>query len=333
MIFKRANPIDKLTTADYVAAVPALLRYFPQETLCVMFARAGRIDMVIGAEIDQDQDGFALHVARLADSRDMDAVRMVLVASTRHAGSGLVFADRVRDQIESHGTPVLTRAHAYQIQRGAAWTDLDTQDRGIIPDPATTAVAVAAVARGFIILEARADIEARYTPVETPDFLDRRAACIHSKTRGFIPSVLGEVAALVRHNEYPPAALAARVSILVTIDPAARDALLGIALIDMNAAASAYIDIANQTRGRARAHLLATAAALYYITGQGVASHEAVRHAQDAARQAKAENLSLINLVTTAHARAIRPDFVRRFLAAGQIAATKYGVRVPEYIP
>ncbi|MGW4720431.1 DUF4192 family protein [Nocardia sp. NPDC004260] len=333
MIFKRTNAIDKLTPADYIAALPVLLRYVPEDRLCVLFIRAGRIDMVVAAEIDQDHDAFALHLARIADSREMDAVRVVLVASARRAGAGIWFADAVREQVDAHGIPVLSRAHTYALTRGAVWTDLDNHTQGHIPDPATTAAAVTAVSRGMVVLEARADIEARYTPVETPDFMARRAACLHSKQRGFATSVLREVAELVTRYDYPPAALAARVSILVTIDPAARDALLGIALLDMNAAASSYVDIANQCRGEARAYLLATAAALFYITGQGVASLEAIRHAEDAARKAKAENLSLINFVTTAHARAIRPEFVRRFLAAGQIAATKYGVKVPDYTP
>ncbi|WP_433635478.1 DUF4192 family protein [Nocardia sp. CA-120079] len=323
--------LERLTTGDLIAAIPAILEHFPENRMCLIFTKRGHIDMVIPATIDQDRAGFAAHIARVAHDCQMEAARIVVVAHPDRTSAGLEFADLAREHLENHGIAVLSRAHTWRIQRGAMWTDLDTHSGGTIPDPATSAAAVAVVAAGHRILEARADVAARYIPTTTPDFITRRTAEIHSNRPGFAATVLRELAARIAVNGYPGPALAARVSILVTLDPAARDAMLGLGLIDLDAAASIYIDIANQLRGLARAHLLAAAATLYYVTGHGVASFEAISHAQTAARAAKVENLSMINFVTTAHARAFRPDLIRRFLAAGQIAAAKFGIAVPDY--
>ncbi|WP_067479363.1 DUF4192 family protein [Nocardia amamiensis] len=323
--------LERLTTGDLIAAIPAMLRYYPENCLCLIFTKHGHIDTVIPAAIDQDRAGFAAHIARVAHDHQMETARIVVLAHPARTSAGLAFADIVRDHLEAHAIPVLSRAHTWHITPGAMWTDLDNQGGGTIPDPDTSAAAVAVVARGHRILEARADIAARYIPTTTPDFITRRTAAIHSNRPGFAAAVLRELADRIAVNGYPGPGLAARVSILATVDPAARDALLGVGLIDLDAAASIYIDIANQLRALPRAHLLAAAATLYYVTGQGVASYEAISHAQTAARAARAENLSLINFVTTAHARAFRPDLIRRFLAAGQIAAEKFGIAVPDY--
>ena len=338
---------EAITISEHLAAVPAFLGYMPADMIAVVFLRAGRVSMVIDVELDQDRAGIAHHLARLARQHDMDSVRILIIASTRHAGDALRMADTIRDRQEFHGVTVGGYAYTHQLARGASYTDLLHHRDGIIPDPAATAAAVATVTDGRIILPGRADYAASFIEQPAPSHEQFTAADHASARIGFNADVLARLASAIADNEQPYPDLAARTAVLA-LDRDARAALFGLALIDIRAAATLYTGIGNMLRGYQRAHMLAVAAVLYYVTGQGIASYEATAHADDAARAAHSALIhadteadtaplghtpELVRLMQTAHAHALPVEFVRNILAAGQIAATKFGIDTPEFGP
>lgn len=321
---------EDITLAEFVAATPALLNYWPEETLVAVFIRHGRIVMVIDTDIDQDHANAAHSIARLAWREQVDSVRIIAIAPYTRAGAAIALADAIAKRLAAYDIPVDGRAHATELRSGGRYTDLDDTEEGIIPDPAITAAMVAAVADGRLILPGRTAATAQFTPRPEPRTDDYIRADIAALRPGHTASVLRSLSRVIAHNDYPTSELAANAAVLTLYVPA-RDALLGLALIDIPAAAAVYTAIGNQLRGRARAHLLALAAVLYYIDGQGIASYEGTHAAAAAADLESEERPALVEYMQAVHAMVMPVDFVRPLLAQGQIAATKYGVEVPEY--
>lgn len=317
----------EITLAEFIAATPAFLNYVPDEALVAIFLRHGRIAMVIDTEIDQDHTNAAHSIARLAWREKVDSARIIAVAPYPRAGAAIILADAIAERLTAYDVPVEGRAHVTDLRRGGRYTDLDYADDGTIPDPAATAAMVAAVADGRLILPGRAAATAQFTPRPEPQPDAYIRADIAALRPGHTPTVLRDLSRAIAHNDYPTSELAANTAVLTLYRPA-RDAMLGLALIDIPAAAAVYTAIGNQLRGRARAHVLALAAVLYYIDGQGIASYEATRAAADADTD---DSPGLIKYMQAAHDSAMPIDYVRPLLAQGQIAATHYGVDVPSY--
>ncbi|MET8427748.1 DUF4192 family protein [Nocardia sp. NPDC004860] len=332
---------ENITLPEHLAAVPALLGYMPADMIAVVFLRAGRVSMVVDVELEQGRAGISHHLARLARHHHMDSVRILVIASTRTAGAALRMADAIAERQEFFGITVGGYAYTHQLARGASYTDQLRQIDGIIPDPAATAAAVAAVIDGHIILPGRADYAASFLERPEPSYMQFIAADRDAAHPGFNAATLGRLARTIAANAQPSTDLAARTAVL-SLHRDARNALFGLALIDTRAAAQLYTSIGNTLRGHQRAHMLAVAAVLYYLTGQGIASYEATNHADDAARAARralidadadpiGQTPELVRVMQTAHAHAIPVDLVRNILAAGQIAAAKFGIETPGF--
>ncbi|GAB2454068.1 DUF4192 family protein [Nocardia tengchongensis] len=319
---------EEITIGEYVAATPAFLNYWPEdETLVAVFLRHGRIVMVIDTDIDQDHANAAQSIARLAWREKVDSARIIAIAPYSRAGAAIMLADAITGKLAAYGVPVEGRAHTTELRRGGRYTDLDYAEDGIIPDPAATAAMVAAVADGRLILLGRAAATAQFTERPEPEADAFIRADIAALRPGHTATVLRDLSRAIAGNDYPTAELAANAAVLTLYRPA-RDAMLGLALIDTPAAAAVYTAIGNQLRGRARAHVLAMAAVLYYIDSQGIASYEATRAADDADRD---DSPPLVKYMQAVHTMAMPVDYVRPLLAMGQIVATRYGVEVPEY--
>ncbi|WP_067721673.1 DUF4192 family protein [Nocardia yamanashiensis] len=339
---------EAITISEHLAATPAFLGYMPADIIVLVFLRAGRVSMVLDVELDQAPAGISTHLARLARREHMDSARILVIANARRAGAALRLGDAIRDQQEFHGTPVHGYAYTHLLERGAAYVDLCHGNDGTIPDPATTAAAVAAVADGRIILPGRADYAAGFVERPEPTVHQFIAADTEAAAPGFHADILGRLARIIARNQVPTTEIAARTAVLA-LHRDARAALFGLALIDIPAAAQVYTAIGNQLRGHQRAHMLSVAAVLYYVTGQGIASYEATAHAATAAltgdaeaaahgqqpdaadRRAHRDAPELVKLMQTAHAHAIPVEFIRNILAAGQIAAAKFGIDTPEF--
>ncbi|QIS23663.1 DUF4192 family protein [Nocardia terpenica] len=322
---------DQLGTSDFIASIPAFLGYIPDDRMILMFNRNGKIGMVYEAEFDQPHTSFAERIAAIAARERMRSVRIVLVCDFRRAYRGAMsFADTVGEHLDRAGIAVAARAHTTELRRGGSWTDLDHQTSGAIPDPAETWAAVCAVADGHIILSGRDDSRARFAQLPEPDDATRARAALESAHPSFYRTTLRELCRHITADTIPRPDVAARVALL-TANDSARHALIGVALLDLPAAAQLYTALAAHLRGIERAHLLAAAALIYYITGQGIVSYDAITQATAAARADRTKRFpSLIHFVSTAHERAITIEDATILLANGQLHAAKFGIDVPD---
>ena len=324
---------DDLTAGDYIASLPAFVRSIPEERIIFAFIRDKRIAMVIEAEFGQDHAVLAADIARIATREKMHSACILLITENPAASGAIDFADTVTRHLHQHHIPVTTCAHARSVERGAPWTELRTGTTGTVPDPAATWAALSAVVDGHVILISRTDVQARFALLSEPDTDTRARAQREALYPGHTALTLRELSRLIATGTHPGPDVAARVHTL-TASPAACIALLGIACIDLSAAAQLYTTLAAHLRGIARAHLLAAAAALYYITGEGIASYEANTHAADAAHHDPTTDRTpyLIHFIATANDRAIpRDEAARALLTPGRFAAAQFGIDVPEY--
>ncbi|WP_280245511.1 MULTISPECIES: DUF4192 family protein [Nocardia] len=347
--------IDTLRTADYVAAVPVLAGVAPTGTdplneIVVIFTKDGRVPLTIRDSVEQDPDGFATVVAGHAAAFGVDAARIVLVTSIKRLTTGYAIADAVRDHLARAGVPIAFRVHTFGIFRDGSWQDIDTHESGLIPDPAATAIAIAHAADGRIITASRAEIEGQFQPgtradlskaiadsarpefpTETLDSL-RRVIAAYSDAAAARDSYNAPATAAdaYRRAGIDRADLASRVGVLVRQEVPARDALVGLARIDVLAAAIVDTDIANQLTGHDRAHVLAAASIGYYIAGMGNHAHDALRAADKAARTNPGETPELVKLMIAAYKEALSVELALKLLDAGACTLAKYGIIIPD---
>lgn len=321
--------VEQLDTGDYIAAVPALVGYMPTNAITLVFTKGRMIDLIVDVALDQDRYGCAAHLAKVAATRDLETVVIIAIADKRNTGAAIAFTDILNDEFTLAGINVRARAHANGLARGAEWIDLDRLTGGFIADTAATAHAIAAITVGRRIFADRRSIAACYTTVAPLGSDAIAAAETAAKSAGFAAATLRALAVTVSRNAEPADVLAAKVSIMITTDNTARDALLGVATIDLPAAAVVYTALANRMHGAPRMYALAAVAYLHLVTGSGPDSLEAITHARAEADRLKVEPNALMSTVTTGHDRLIPVEYLRGLLAVGTAAAAKFGLDVP----
>ncbi|WP_067469658.1 DUF4192 family protein [Nocardia amamiensis] len=292
-------------------------------------------------------------------------MRLVAVADADHAARAVFALDALADAIEREGIRVLNVIMTPKIATGQEWTDLRTKEYGTLPDPAMTAPALAAIVDGHGPLPDPDDI-ARTFAQTTPADTDPARAEHRDNPRRFAKDTLTEARKLISEYartyapdfadhwtdggiigaDYPADerarlltntadGLAARVGVLAEVSGSARDALLGLALLDIPAAARIYSHIANQLDGIRRSHMLALAGVLYHVDGRPYYAREALYLSGAAALIEEghlSETMPVIARALLAAARAdVEADTARRFLALGPAAAKRFGIDTPEF--
>ncbi|MFD4356859.1 DUF4192 family protein [Nocardia sp. NPDC058518] len=323
--------VEQLSTGEYIAAVPALVGYMPTNTIALVFTRGRMIELAVDVALDQDRYGCAAHLAKVAETRNLESVVIIAVADKHHTGPAIDFTTILAEEFNAVGITVRARAFTARLALGAEWSDLDRPVGGVITDTTATAHAIAAITTGRRIFADRRAIAACYTTVAAPapGPVAVAAAQAAANSAGFAAATLRALAVTVSINGEPTEVLAARVSIMLTTDTTACDALLGVATIDLATAAAIYTALANQMQGAPRMHALAAVAYLHLINGSGTDSLEAITHARAEARRIKVEDNALMNTVTTGHDRIIPLTYLRGLLAVGTIAAAKFGLDLP----
>ncbi|MGW4720850.1 DUF4192 family protein [Nocardia sp. NPDC004260] len=292
-------------------------------------------------------------------------MRLVAVADTEHAARAVFALDSLVPALEREGIRVLNVLMTPKIAAGEHWTDLRTKEYGILPDPAMTAPALAAIVDGHGPLPDPEEIArtfAQTTPADTDharaehrdnphrfarDTLTEARKLISDYARTYAPDftdhptdggVIGadypadERARLLANTAD---GLAARVGVLAEVSGSARDAMFGLALLDIPAAARIYSHIANQLEGIRRSHMLAIAGVLYHVDGRPYHAREALFLSGTAALIEDgplSETMPVIARALLAAARAdVEADTARRFLALGPAAAKRFGIDTPEF--
>lgn len=273
------------------------------------------------------------------------SVVITVIADEDHQTAGELTSHRIAEAMRDNDVPVLSRTHTAALVADGQWRDLDTGATGTLTDPATTPVALARLLDGRGPIPDRDALDKLFAPIAVAD-----VAAVEGDYRAepavFIRATLAtlrEVVAL--HSEATTdddrahaigrteSELAARVGAMVDESGSARDALLGIALVDIPAAIAIYTHIANQLTGIIRAHMLGAVAVLYYADGHGYHAHEAIHQAIHAGFDEYVPPPVTVRALIAAHRVDVEAETARRFLALGPVAAKFYGIEVPDYNP
>jgi hypothetical protein len=166
------------STTTIVASLPALLGFIPDDSLVLISALInddGSVTIGPLARIDLTRltghaEDCARHFNRQCGDLPVSCVIGIVVRTVvRESADGSLprrtDVDSVIEQLAEHGFTDVDVVHVPAVADGARWCSYrDAGRTGVLPDPAATAAAAAAVAAGHTIAASREDLAARFTP-------------------------------------------------------------------------------------------------------------------------------------------------------------------------
>lgn len=331
-----SNPIRISTPTEIIAAIPALLGFYPTRSVVVIMVCGSTVAAVLridAMETDPERSHAAADIADVARKHDVDTALLVAVADAQVAGATLRTLDTVRETLADGGIYTPRPLHVPRIEAGMAWTDLDGYETGVCSGPEVSVVHTAAVVNGTVVESSRDEMAAQYAQRDTVDTDELRAAMEAARELGsdeFARTVLADLHAVVRDGSAPSAALAARVGILLPLHVVARDASLALALSAPLRAHDVMTAIAGQLDGIARADALTVAGYFAYAGGRGPQAGAAFTAAYDAVRDHPANPPRLLNLLEKALRAGLQPAHILDLARTGHGEAAKLGVVLPE---
>ncbi|OZC55441.1 hypothetical protein CH267_12690 [Rhodococcus sp. 06-621-2] len=328
-----SNPAQtdlRITSASGIlAALPAMIGFTPHNSIVtILLASETARKTFVRAVIRSDAaDGAApaADIAVAASRQGVDAAILVAVADAGHTVSALQAVDGIRDYLKDAGIEVHRALHTFELTAGALFSDLDTSDGGIIPDPASSEVAAAQVLSGRAIESDRTAVEHRFVQgEEIPESVGLRAAALLGDD--FLAATFEELAATVYAREIPSETIVSRVGITLSRSPLdVRDAYLRLAIYSEQHALEAMTHIARGLRGTARAQALTIAAYFAYLGGDGAAAGIAIDAARRAADNVGAEVPSFTTLLDRALRAGLEPENLRELIPSAETVEKSTG--------
>ncbi|WP_284740265.1 DUF4192 domain-containing protein [Amycolatopsis sp. RTGN1] len=175
------------STTAVVASIPALIGFVPDDSLMLITTLTNddgsvttgpliRIDLT---HLTSHADDCVLQFNRQCGDLPILCVTGILVRTIDEDATSddslplRAEVDTVVELLAEHGFTDVDVVHVPAIAEGAHWRSyLDPERTAVLPDPATTAAAAAAVAAGHTIAASRDDLAARFTPA--PEHLRSR---------------------------------------------------------------------------------------------------------------------------------------------------------------
>ncbi|WP_433574231.1 DUF4192 family protein [Nocardia brasiliensis] len=338
--------LDQLAAADIVAAAPSIfqLALDKDPALLIVFTDGTVVLPSLRYRVNTDPQLMTKGILAATHGKHIKNAYIILLAPT---GPALTLAVNLSISALSALTmaQIRTRAHLHveRIERNAQWTDLRTGQAGTLPDPATTAAAMAGLLRPVVNLPDLHDIRALFTPATPVTVSDAEADAARPE---FQAETLGELVQLIRayaihdalarqkliadinESRTATAPLAARLAYLLRDNENALDAIIGLGLIDVAAAATVYTELANQLTGADRANLLTAVAIFHYSDRRGAHAHEALQYANNAVTDARTDRPPLMKMMMSAYESAIEPTQTTKLLLAGKGVARDFGFDV-----
>jgi hypothetical protein len=167
------------STTTIVASLPALLGFIPDNSLVLITAltnddgsvTTGPLTRIDLTHLTGHADDCVQQFNRQCGDLPVLCVTGIVVRTVDedNAGDGSLpqrtDVDSVIEQLAKHGFTDVDVVHVPAFAEGARWRSYrDTERTGVLPDPAATAAAAAAVAAGHTIAASREDLAARFTP-------------------------------------------------------------------------------------------------------------------------------------------------------------------------
>ncbi|WP_328442834.1 DUF4192 domain-containing protein [Amycolatopsis sp. NBC_00438] len=298
-------PLTLASTSLAVASIPALFGFAPENSLVLITtltnddgsAGTGPLIRIDLTSFTGHADYCVRHFNRQCADLPVSCVTGVVIRTVDEAadsGNSLPLradVDAVIQQLAEHGFVDVDVVHVPAVAEGARWRSYrDTDRTGVLPDPATTPAAAAAVAAGHSTAASREALAGRFTPV--PESLRARLQpCIADAIESAVIDERWHLAAHVRlaradaairaaaHGELP-ADDADIIDLVATFAvPAFRDALLAVPDHTTHLAAeNLVLHLWRHSCDPVAGHL-ATAVAVYaYLRGDGTVARIALEH-------------------------------------------------------
>ncbi|MBA8965058.1 hypothetical protein JOJ86_007424 [Rhodococcus percolatus] len=321
------------TATDVLAAIPAMLGFVPVQSIVAILVgesdtdNAARVILAARYDADTDVSSVASQLCGIAVREQATGAVLTAVVGGPGASAALDNMAMLGDGLEAHGARVMMSLHAAEIVEGAQWVNLETLERGAVPDPSTSVAAATRIAEGRSIETTRAAIAARYGIAAEADPRPAREA-FHEQGHDFPRATITELAAVARSREIPSADLAARVGMVAAASPQLRDALLSLARYGVAEAHAAMLLVANQLRGAARVQTLTITGMFAYLDGRGTEAGFAFEVARETADTSSEADTGLLDLLDIALQNGIHPHAVAELVTVGVDVAQKLGVEL-----
>ena len=316
-----SQPI-RLTSGDgIIDSIPTLVGFTPTESLVVITLAGRRVGLTLRVNLPpagEDSVAVAAQAAQVIDrSRQSADLTAILVIIGEEVRTDLI--DAVTEHLAQAGIRVKQSLHTPAIAAGMPWRCLCACGAaGILDDPATSVVAVAAAAStGQVSYRSRAELAAALDSRIDAGTAERRAeligdlACSGAGVEG---AVL-EFGASVRSGQLDELSEDTIVGIgAALLDPARRDALIGWTseTTGPGVMRGAWLSMVQQLVGEARAYAAAVCALAALLEGDGATANIAL----DLAEELR-PGLPLTRLVMHVAACGIAPHALQELIRDG----------------
>ncbi|WIV52864.1 DUF4192 domain-containing protein [Amycolatopsis nalaikhensis] len=341
-------PLTPADTTTIVASIPALIGFIPENSLVLITTltnddgtvTTGPLARIELPHLTDHADDCARQFSRQCGDVPVFCVAGIVVCAVDGGTTGhdslplRTDVDTLVARLAEHGFTNVDIVHVPAIAKGARWRSyLDADHTGVLPDPAATAAAVAAVAAGHTIAARREDLAARFTPAPGP-LCARLQPRIADAVESAVIDKHWHLAARVRLDRADAAIRAAGEGQLPTDDtaivdlaatfavPAFRDALL--AVPDDTARLAAENLVLHLWRHSCDpiASQLATVIAVHaYLRGDGTLARIALEHADPE------EPLAVV--LSTMLGHAVAPSKIHELIQNASAAARRTLLREP----
>lgn len=296
-----STPARLLGPGDLIAAIPAVLGFYPFNSFVAILMVDGVIACAMRSDVGKYNDMGALDgLEAVMASTGANEVAMVAVADARHIDAASVLVRAAAASLALRDVSV-HRLVVGAIEAGAQFVNLSNGTMGTVPDPKAGVVMADALANGSVIAPSR-DVAVDRFAVGDEISRDQQAATAEAMGESVIAATVEQFVMVVRGTSVPSTGLAARIGYILGCEMVAvRDCLAYAAQYDSVRAVDALVSVAARLRGAERAHALSLAALVAQAFGVGAVAGMAIEAAIYAALDEGVEVPSLTRLLDKAY--------------------------------
>lgn len=332
------GPVRICDPGDLIAAIPALLGFWPSRSLVLICLAGGDGPSMVRAVMRHDLPDLAVgpadreaieRMSLVCAREDIDSVIAVVVDEAPAPGMHNAVVDELDLHLTGYGVDLLGAHVVPEIAEGRPWRGLFGDSRsGILPDPASSCVAVAQVLGGRAIRSSREELEAIVAPHPDRDRerlveLLRHGPARRAGAHDELELVLAQVAALASGEPPHGQQIADLARALSNVR--VRDALLALAVTDeADAAEQLWILLTRALPEPERAEPATLLGYSAYARGDGPMAGVAFVAALEANPGHR-----LAGMLDAALQGGVRPGAIVELAFTGFEEAAKIGVRMP----
>lgn len=173
----------RLSEGDVIAALPHMLGFHPEDSVVLMAVNGKRLGMTMRADIPDESDAPFWVEQLMVPIRQQQATGVVVVVVGGKTVDGdlphRVLVDALDTELLRAGVRLMHAAWTERVAAGAPWRCYDDPlCGGVVPNPASTAMAAASVACGVVAFGSRNELAAVLDTDDDPEALVRRAVLL-----------------------------------------------------------------------------------------------------------------------------------------------------------